>query len=442
MRQSLIDILVCPYTRSPLKLDIFERQDDQIEYGVLQGEADRYPIIAGIPILLPKQDSLIDLLRAGHYKAAVVRAAFGSPPAQGPWHITKWFQDTTRLRRLGASLEAPRHTKWVGRIADELFPAHATPPGPRRLFELAYRELQLRVPEVFNYFWYRYGMPRHLVALAFVQAIGPQHGPVLDLACGAGHLTWALQRRVAPHSCIGLDNVFFSLYVARKHIAPEADFVCGDINNLPFQDSVFSLTFCSDAFFNFQTKWNSLREIERILDATGKIMLVWLRNKLVKHLYPGRPLTPAGYRQLVAHLPHVLIPDSLVLERYLQGNGLPGYEQVDSDMLNGAATVSIIASKQECDFGEQPAFATWPHADGLLRVNPLFVSNDASMSDYIRRFPSQFYADENVDIIQYLPSGFSLSAEQRKMLEAQRVDGLEDLIRNCSVLGFPPGYFA
>lgn len=443
MNRNLLDILVCPYSKNPLKIEVFEGHGDEIEFGLLHSEAGEYPIVAGIPILFLGRTDLVNLLRRGCFEEAVALATIGPPPPAGIWRISRWLQDTYRFQRLGEWIEQPRKNSWLRQVMNVLFPPDGTKPGPRRLFELAYRKCRIRPTEVFNYNYYRYSMPSHLVALSFVHAMGRPQGLVLDLACGAGHITWSIQRQVAPQQVIGLDGFFFSLYVARTCIAPDVWFVCGDVNALPFRDSSFSVVFCSDAFFNFQYKWSSLREIERVLNSTGMLILVWLKNKLHKHPYPGRPLTPQGYRRLVEHLPHRLIPDSLTLQRYLEGYGLMAEKQVDDETLNQSPTLSIWAMKGKATFADMGPFEHWPHAYGVLGINPLYELKSSSPdgSEYVRRFPSKFYEEENPEMKCYLPERFYLSKEQETALRQNRSNGLlEELIRNCAVLGFPPGY--
>jgi SAM-dependent methyltransferase len=288
-----------------------------------------------------------------------------------------------------------------------------------------------------------------LTALSFVEAIMPDAGPVLDLGCGAGHITWALERRVAPRPVIGFDVSFFSLYVARSQMVPDGNFICGEILALPFRDAVFSLVFCSDAFYFPTNKWPVLREMERALRDDGQLMLVWLRNQVRQHfhdgqaIYSGRPLTLAGYRQLVGHLSYRFIPDSLIVQRYLDGVGLPAGTHATDEMLERELTFSILAAKHDPEFNDAHRFSDWPHARGKLGINPLYRSTtDTSTGvSYVREFPSGVYAEEHAQMRKILPEKFSLPVNDLQALRENRsTTKLRPLIDKLAIMGFPPNY--
>lgn len=67
MKHRLLDLLACPECAgAPLALEVFAREGDEIVHGVLScaGCTRTYPVIAGVPRLLP--DSLIGMLRRYH----------------------------------------------------------------------------------------------------------------------------------------------------------------------------------------------------------------------------------------------------------------------------------------------------------------------------------------------------------------------------------------
>lgn len=444
MKRDLLDILVCPFSHAPFQLEALESAGDTVEFGFLKSEAGTFPIIAGIPMLLAVREDLGDLLRRGHFEQAVVQAAFWPVPASGLWRFVKPLSESYRLRWLGRKMERRRLLDWQERIRAVLFPKSGPRPGARRLFELAYKECGLRTVETFHYYYCRYGLPNQLVATSFVQMLSPRRpGGVLDLACGAGHITGAIQARVGPQPVVGLDGYFFSLYAGRSVVAPEVSFVCGDVLHTPFREGVFSDTFCSDAFHNFAYKRSAIREMERVLDADGRILLVTMRNRLREQLLMTRPYTPAGYRGLVNHLPHRLLDDDGTLRRYLKGLG-PATQEDSLETLNRAVSLSMWAAKgSRPDVAERELrFDILPHATGELGVNPIFqpTANGGSGEVYERRFPSEFYATEDSEMKFYYPERFTLTAEQRAALDANRPGPLKDLIGNGAVVGFPPRY--
>jgi len=58
MKEDLVEILCCPVCKEELKLQVEERNDDEILKGTLTCMkcAQKYPISDGIPDLLPKQE--------------------------------------------------------------------------------------------------------------------------------------------------------------------------------------------------------------------------------------------------------------------------------------------------------------------------------------------------------------------------------------------------
>src|SRR5439155_24169634 len=95
-----------------------------------------------------------------------------------------------------------------------------------------------RRSELYHHFRHRFAQPRHLTSLALASLLPRDARPVLDLACGFGHTLHYWTARHPGSSFIGLDRNFFELYVARRWIAPGAEYVCTDADGaLPFRSS-------------------------------------------------------------------------------------------------------------------------------------------------------------------------------------------------------------
>jgi len=442
MNRELLDLLICPFSKSSLTLDTFEAKDDEVEYGMLHSEAGDFPIVAGIPILLWGKTDLLALVRAGKHQEALTMALIGKAPDQGVGQINKYLQETTWFSTLGTWLEEKRQRTWERKAEEQFFPKDGGPVDAHRFFDLGLGTYHMKKPSFVNYNYYRFGCPSYLVALSFVEAMGTPKGLVLDVGCGAGHVIWAIQQRMAPQPTIGIDYSFFSLYMARTRVAPHAWLICGDATALPFHQGVFAGVFSSDAFYFIPNKWGALKEIERVLMDSGTMMLTGLRNKLAAHKPVGNPLTPQGYQKLVGHLSSRIIPDSHTVHRYLDGYGVPAAEQVDEATLDESFAVSIWAGKRNMEFADMGRFEQWPHALGELAVNPLYMtgpSNDAG-TVYLRRYPLDAYTNINPQVKSYLPELFRLTKPQAGLIHQNCTKGLEELLERWAVLGFPPGY--
>ncbi len=142
-------------------------------------------------------------------------------------------------------------------------------------------------------------------------------GPVLDVGCGAGHLTWALTEHTdAP--VIGVDGLFFALYVAKTRIAPAADFVCGELESLPLADGTVGGIWASDVLHAVNRKVQVARELARVATEGSWGAVVGLAVAGHDHEYPGRPLSLEGYRRLLPD-DATLVADDALVDGYLEG---------------------------------------------------------------------------------------------------------------------------
>jgi SAM-dependent methyltransferase len=428
-------------TQQPLRLeDGSGGSSDEIEYGVLAGESTAYPVIAGIPILLEGQQDLVDRVRAGQRGEAVTVAAFGGLPQSGLGRLADVVAGLRPTRRLGQVLAEWTRDQAVRRGREALLPGRLDAIGGLRY---AYLESPGRSQEAYNYFTYRFGLPRHFVGLAFLEATASDRGDVLDLGCGAGHLTWGVRTRWPARTVVACDTVFLLLLVARSFV-PDVDFVCADATALPFDDRRFGFVFSSDVFSFITRKATAAREAERVLDDGGELCVTSVINALQRHTFAGEPLSPEGWSRLFDDLDHYLLPDPAVLANYLQRRGLPSPAEVSREDLHAARVVSLRGAKGQPVDSASLALDGWPHARGVLGVNPLFVADpvaDPGEVRYRRQFPSEGFAADNPDLRTYLPEAFAMRRDDVAAVQQGRVPAaVEGLVGCGAVLGFPPGY--
>jgi len=292
----------------------------------------------------------------------------------------------------------------------------------------------------------RFGQPRHLVALSFTTLINNPTKPVLDLACGYGHLTRSLARRAHPQPVVGVDQTFTGLYLAKTFIAPEAQYVCCAADGpLPFPDDFFSATFCSDAFHYFIHKLSSLKELRRLISDDGTIIMVWIHNLHVRRPHDGIPLPPGGYEALIADMPHRLVADSDVLARYLKRQGPPLAASGELERLSREPLLSIVASPRQDVFKDYGEFQDWPHGHGRLDLNPLYridKANDSPEDVHLRRtYPSDFYLDDHAQSKEYLPETVKVhSRVLADLAEGYRTPDVERLVDQFVAMGMPERY--
>jgi SAM-dependent methyltransferase/uncharacterized protein YbaR (Trm112 family) len=464
---------------------ITEKLGDRIEYGLLECADCRfvYPIVAGIPVLLAPEDSVdvneendARIIAKGPRPADLVRAlkagdhteALGlllTPPRdRGTLFPTLPTPGKSANQRTSSSAAPhPGHKRLLSRIVRRIIrpirrqywrlllpiarrrlAAFLRSDGPRvsalDLIRLYYESFS--GVEMFNYFACRFGQPRHLAALSLASLFRQSMGPLLDLACGMGHLTHYLTSACPGRPVFGIDRDFYRLYLAKHHVAPDATFVCAPADQvLPFDTGALSGVICSDAFHYFEHRAGSVREARRVLTEDGILIVCRFGNRDVEPR-EGYELPLEGYRRLFVGIPHVVLGEDDLVSRYLKRCGPDLRNEQAPDALRQQKWLSIVAGR---DVNRCPPihFEDWPHAAGHLQINPIYTSSDLSTGG--RRltfaFPSTWYAFENERYREYAAAECELSElDIQAIASRSRSLRLDELVNQFVVLGMPETY--
>lgn len=431
MRRRTTDLLRCPRVGSPLDLQVLDAAGEHVVTGVLSGPAGEYPVVEGIAVLTSAGESVVPQVRARRTAEAAAELAFRDRPR------TRWQalasvvadQDRSRaLRRVGTRLRARAVRADVAVLADP------DPLAPLRRDFLAGRPA---MPDAYDYFRYRFALPRHLVAMSVVEATRDSPGPLLDVGCGAGHMTWSLTQLRPGVPVVGVDLSFAQLLVARRLVAPEADLVCADVRSLPFATGAFGVAYAFDVLSFVRDKAVAFRESLRVLGPDGTLVVASLKVAGRPHTYAGMPLPVDGWVALAGDAPVQVLDDAEVVERYLAGQALPepGQQQPST-----GPTVTLVVDKGEARTAYAP-WRGWPHARGPLDVNPLYHREDAST--LALRAPSPVFAHDNAQLFGYLPQQARLdvtTAVQAAVDGGEGEPDVERLVAELVVLALPPGY--
>jgi SAM-dependent methyltransferase len=267
--------------------------------------------------------------------------------------------------------------------------------------------------------------------------------PILDLACGCGHLSHYLTNCESRHSAIGFDPNFHQLWTARNLIAPKAAYVCGDIaDGLPFADDTLGAVVCSDAFHYFQKKPECLAEMRRCA-TDGVLILTRVGNLLVKP-NEGRELSPDQYGELLGQPGLRAFGEDALIDRYLRRVGPDLSSPTPLESLRDVKWLSFVLSHDERILREHIDHAEWPHAVGHLGLNPIYVGQKPSLTGEIQyrfQFPSPWYELENQRMREYHRESFVVNGKfLQELASGISSSEVEELVAGFAVVGLPTGY--
>ncbi len=450
MRTDLLELLRCPRSGGRFTLEALERDGDDVEAGVLRSDAGAFPIVAGIPVLRGGDEGIVDLLLSGDAATATALAIVRHTDLSRLDALVPLLLDLRPTRPVGRRLLAYRDRAVARRAAAALAAAAAGSPEP--LLRLTYLEGRRPNPEGYRYFRYRLGLPRHLVALGAVAAARPGTGPVVEVGCGAGHLAGQFQSMLAPRRLIAVERDLDLLWIARRHLAPAVDHLCADATSLPLPTESCSLAVAVDVLSFVEAKATACRELRRVIEPGGGVVLSSLINATATHEFAGSPLPVQAWRRLVtagAVLPaddtatdHLALADQTVLDAYLEGSAAPGRSD-EAEVLDRARTITLLAG-HAATAGAGLPLRGWPHAIGRLGTHPVLhrvPGEDGSMVRYRREYPSAGFVRDNPDLERYLPRKLTVG---RGSIDEARAGGspvaLADAVASVAVLGYPEGW--
>ena len=118
-------------------------------------------------------------------------------------------------------------------------------------------------------------------------------GKGLEVGCGQGALVHYLKQKSA--TLMGLDQSFASLVKARFG-NPENPWVCGDAQELPFQDNTFDYALCIGVLHHTPYEEIGVMEILRVLKPGGFAVVMlyrkgnpkWWATRLMRWLFAGK----------------------------------------------------------------------------------------------------------------------------------------------------------
>ncbi|NEB96106.1 methyltransferase domain-containing protein [Streptomyces bauhiniae] len=236
--------------------------------GLLDDGERLWPVVEGIPWLRAGREELreraVALLAAG----AAEEAALALLADSDDW----WDEEPPHQERLRQALRATTMRQAVAALG---------------------------MGRVGDYFLHRWSDPSWLALLALTRHHPPGGLPVVELACGAGHLLRQLElagaRRVT-----GVDVVFAKLWLGRRFVCPTAGLVCADVSRpwpLPARGDCYVA--CHDALYFVRDKEAVVRRAVRHAGPGGAIVLGHCHVAGAGAPSAGLPLTAPAWGDLL-----------------------------------------------------------------------------------------------------------------------------------------------
>ncbi len=417
------------------------------EFGVLHCHCGRYPVVDGVPILLDRDvgmfehttgasqvtgvapQRLVELIERGASTEALLECL--ALPVLPPLlrRMLGWRLSNARL--------AVSYARWLGRARARasVISRRATLTAVETV-DFFYRGDSPLDSAVGDYFNLRFGQPRHIAALSLIQNIRSAAKPVLDIACGCGHLDHYLASRRDPVRVVGMDLNFFHTWIARHWVAPVGQYVCAAADEgLPFADDSFAATYCSDAYHLMPNRRALHEEIERC--APGHFCVLARVGNADVMPNEGLERSISGYLEDIAAADTRVLGEEALVVAYLSRRN-PLAEPAAGEAPRRSKWLSF-AWNLPAEFRD-PGACDWPHAEGRLGLNPIYrcrAPTDGGI-DLMFEFPGTWYAYENNGMLAYHLRRARMSENQIGALIEGRVDPtFPELVSRFVLLGLP-----
>ena len=245
----------------------------------------------------------------------------------------------------------------------------------------------LRFGPVADYFALRGSAPTFFSGIGLIKAGHTGGRPVVEVACGAGHFLYWMQRHTV--NAIGVDTVFSKLCLAQKFLGVDsARLICAEVGNgadLPLSLPTPATVFCHDAFYFFENKAEVLADFRRLATQDGAVLVGHAHLASADHGdVSGSPLQLGEYRELAVPAAHFFDDRSLARVGALGG-------RLSQDISKDAEAISFV----EGPVVDELADGVWPEGECLHRPLPLYWDTDTQTTRM--EWPSPAFATEYAD---------------------------------------------
>ena len=112
---------------------------------------------------------------------------------------------------------------------------------------------------------------------------------LLDAGCGPAPMITLLSEKYPDRHYTGIDLTPKMIEQAKKKNIPNAEFVVGDCENLPFSENSFDTIICANSFHHYPNPQNFFNSVQKVLKPGGRLILrdytagtfvLWLCNHI------------------------------------------------------------------------------------------------------------------------------------------------------------------
>jgi SAM-dependent methyltransferase len=434
MRREFLANLHCPYSGSPLSLSKVTREEgEEIEYGVVTGEAGDFAIVEGILRLHVDEyrEPIVEHVREKRLRNALT-IAFDDAPCHGRAAAINF---ATRLAfRTGFSSAGERLSRMKGNFVRAVTDSDAT-----------FMEIAKKLSPDASADWqlFRFSMPTFLPVFALLHIVKGE-GSILDFGCGIGQASFLISRMWPNSNVICADYSFSSLYLAKKFFIPDASYVCLDGNYLlPFESGQFSTIFSSDTLHFIDSKLSLVQEFTRVGGEKSVTILPHLHNRSASPY--AKSFTPKGYRKLFEGMETRLVPEQEVIRSYFFEDVIDlGRNWSEKELAAAEQGLSMVASADSSLFKRTEGL--WDQRIRSFRhpcINPAYRIAGAPGNWELTRRASDRYAKTLTHLDQsFLPNTcrvVACSVDTPALVELQRTDPSQftRLVKSLVVVDLP-----
>ncbi len=375
MEKALLEYLICPFCAGSLQVDkVINVKNTRIIDGILSCPCHRYPIVSGILCLQGDETSekALNLLDMKKTSAALYLMLEG--------RMMKKIINLTKKLHL-----APSFWKIIG------------------FWNWRYWTAYLR---------YRFSAPNFICSLSLMPVIKEAEGYMLDVCAGVGHFAFMAAKHIPATKIVCVERRFTNLYLAREFFAPHAaGYIDWDASQmLPFVDGFFNSVVCLDSFHYIETKYLFSKEMMRVLNDDGILLIPHIHNSSLSNVLPGTPLSPSHYQNLFSNLEIRMIPEEKMLKDLLSEDA------VDLSLTKDeAGDFTLAVSRNTKYFKRYSTSMLFESSPINLIVNPIYKVKKCRSGIHLKlKFPCRLYRAEFPLIERYFEKKLFINNDDLK----------------------------